>query len=299
MLIPLKDREFQLFQELIFRESRIYLSPAKRELVQVRLSKRLRAKGMSSFKEYYHYLAYEDPEGEEINRMLDVISTHQTAFFREPEQFQFLVNHLPLAGMEEKTGKGEKKIRIWSAGCSTGEEPYSIAMTLYDWFLDKGPWGVGRDPRQQRPLLSSIEGTDPECLIIATDISQGVVERALRGIYPEEKVRAIPTEQLRRHFQMGYGRSEGHYRVKEHLKRMVRFMQWNLFDKTPPVKDPLDLIFCRNVLIYFNKESQRELIQKFYRWLQPGGYLFLGHSESLIGMPHRFQYVQPTVYRKG
>lgn len=289
-MIELKDQEFLLFQQLILQKSGIHMTSAKRELVRARLLKRLRAKGMPSFKQYYCYITQEDSTGEEINRMLDVISTHPTSFFREPEQFHFLANRLLPALTEEKAKKRGRNIRGWSAGCSTGEEPYSIAMTFYEWAVENGRWVVGRN--------SDLWTLDSGLQILATDISQEVLEKAARGIYPEDKVRNIPLDQLQRHFQIGCGRWTGYYRVKEHLKKMICFKQENLFEAGTLIKEPLDFIFCRNVLIYFNKESQKELIHKFYGCLQPGGYLFLGHSESLVGMPHRFQYIQATIYRK-
>jgi chemotaxis protein methyltransferase CheR len=251
--------------------------------------KRLRAKGISSFKDYYKYVTQRDLSGEELGRLLDVISTHQTSFFREPDQFTFLANHLLPELITEKIKKGEKKLRIWSVGCSTGEEPYSIAMTLYD-------TPSLEIPKEERKILDM--GRIPDIRIIATDISREVLRKAVKGIYSTEMIKSIPSDQLQRHFRIGSREYTGYYKVKKHLKKIIHFEQSNLFDMKLPVEESMDLIFCRNVIIYFDKEYQKEVIQKLYQVLLPDGYLFLGHAESLSRIPARFKYIQPTIYKK-
>lgn len=280
--MELEKREFYRFRDLISRHSGINLTEEKRELLKSRVLKRLRALGIPSFREYYRHVT-EDPTGGELIHLIDVISTNETSFFREGEHFTFVREQMIPQILRSKNGevRDRKRVRGWSAGCSTGEEPYSIAMTLYDALspgLDPPPW---------------------EVKILATDISTAVLDRARKGVYPRDRVGALPWELLRRHFQAGVGRFEGYCRVKPHLREMISFRRLNLFREPYPFQGPFDFIFCRNVTIYFKKEDQERLINRFYHLVRPSGYLFLGHSESLIGIRSEFRYIRPTIYRKG
>jgi len=262
--------EFERFRALIYGESGIALSEQKRTLLASRLTKRLRDLGLETFSDYYETVT-RDSTREEFTRMLDLISTNKTDFFREPKHFEFLRDQvLPGVGPD-------KRIRIWSSACSTGEEPYTIAMTLYE--------GV-EDPRQW------------EFEILASDLSTRVLAKAAAGVYDEDRFRDVPSEVLRRHFLRGRGDSAGKFKVKPHLASVVQFRRLNLMDDRFPIKAPLDLIFCRNVMIYFDRPTQETLVNKFYRYLKPGGYLFIGHSESLQWVQHPFAAVAPTIYRK-
>lgn len=262
--------EYQRLCALIYDESGIALGDQKQSLVVSRLSKRLRELGLKTFVEYYEHVV-NDPSREEFTRLLDLISTNKTDFFREPKHFEFLREEI----LPELTR--EKRIRIWSSACSTGEEPYTIAMTLYDGVSDPAQW---------------------DFKILATDLSTRVLAKAAAGLYDAERVRAVPLEIVRRHFLRGRGRSEGQVKVKPHLAGMIQFRRLNLMDDRFPIKAALDVVFCRNVMIYFDRPTQEQLVNKFYRYLKPGGHLFIGHSESLQWVNHPFRTVAATIYRK-
>ena len=267
----LKEDEYQRFCTLIYAESGISLGNQKQALLVSRLSTRLRDLGLATFTEYYELLT-EDRNREEFPRMLDLISTNKTDFFREPKHFDFLRQQI-LPEIESA-----KHIRIWSSACSTGEEPYTIAMTLYEGIRSPAHWDIK---------------------ILASDLSTRVLAKAESGTYDAERVQALPPETVKRHFLRGRGESAGLIKVKPHLADMIHFQRMNLMDDRFPIKTPLDLIFCRNVMIYFDQSTQETLVNKFHHYLKPGGYLFIGHSESLQWVKHPFELVAPTIYRKG
>jgi chemotaxis protein methyltransferase CheR len=262
--------EFQRFRTLIYDISGIALSYQKRTLLASRLSKRVAELGLETFSEYYELMTG-DPKREEFTRLLDLISTNKTDFFREPKHFDFLRDEI----LPELAG--HKRIRIWSSACSTGEEPYTIAITLCEGVRNPAEW---------------------DCKILASDLSTRVLAKAASGVYDEERVRGMPPDIIQQHFLRGRGDSEGLLKVKPHLAEMIRFHRINLMDERFPIKSPLDLIFCRNVMIYFDRPTQETLINKFHHYLKPGGYLFIGHSESLQWINHSFKLVAPTIYRK-
>ena len=262
--------EFQRFRTLIYDESGISLSEQKKTLLASRLSKRLRELDLGTYSEYYTKVT-QDPTREEFTRMLDLISTNKTDFFREPKHFDFLRERiLP----ELNT---TKRIRIWSSACSTGEEPYTIAMTLYDAVQDPERW---------------------DFKILASDLSTRVLAKAASGMYDEDRFRDVPSDVMKRHFLCGRGDQTGIFKVKPHLAGAITFRRLNLMDDHFPIKTPLDLIFCRNVMIYFDRPTQETLVNKFHRYLKPGGYLFIGHSESLQWVTHPFKSLAPTIYQK-
>lgn len=270
---PLSAREFALIRELVQRHAGISLSDQKRELVQARLGKILQEEGLASFQDYYRRVIH-DRSGAELIRLLDAISTNQTAFWREPAHFEFLLRELLPAWRRE--GRTKEGLRFWSAGCSTGEEPYTLAMVLWE-------------------ALPEAEAR--KCTVLAADLNTQVLATAQRGIYALSRLTPLPPEWRRRYFLKGVGRWEGYVQVKPRLREMVRFFRHNLTDPLP-FTGGVDVIFCRNVMIYFDKETQAEVIRKFYEGLTPGGYLFIGHSESLCNLSHRFAYIRPTIYRK-
>lgn len=270
MDVAISAEEFQRFRTLIYDESGISLNDQKQGLVASRLSKRLRELGVKTFSEYYDRLM-QDASREEFTRMLDLISTNKTDFFREPKHFDYLREEI-LPELAQ-----EKKVRIWSSACSTGEEPYTIAMTLYDGVTDPAAW---------------------DFKILASDLSTRVLAKAAGGVYDTDRVDGMPPDVVRRHFLRGRGEQEGVLKVKPHLAAMVQFRRMNLMDDHFPIKSPLDLIFCRNVMIYFDRPTQEQLVNKFHRYLKPGGYLFIGHSESLQWVSHPFKLIGPTMYRK-
>ena len=262
--------EFARFRTLIYDESGISLSEQKRTLLASRLSKRLRDLELATFSDYYAKVT-EDPTREEFTRMLDLISTNKTDFFREPKHFAFLRERI-IPELEST-----KRIRIWSSACSSGEEPYTIAMTLFDTVRNPAEW---------------------DFKILASDLSTRVLAKAAAGIYDEERVCGVSPEVIRRHFLRGRGESAGLLKVKPHLAEMIQFRRLNLMDDRFPIKSSLDLIFCRNVMIYFDRPTQETLVNKFHHYLKPGGYLFIGHSESLQWVRHPFKPLAPTIYQK-
>jgi chemotaxis protein methyltransferase CheR len=269
-LPPLSDADFQRYQALVNDAAGIQLSSAKKALVVGRLARRLRELGIGSWRAY-HDLALSS-EAERV-RLLDAISTNETHFFREPHHWEFLASQvLPgwIAAAEAR--RRARRVRVWSAACSTGEEPYTIAMLL---------------------LAALPEGWDLE--IIATDISTKVLERARRAVWPLEKAAEIP-EAYRKAFMLrGTGEQAGLMRAGPELRALCRFGRLNLkADAYPP--GPFDLVFCRNVLIYFDRDSKAQVLDRLLDRLAPGGHLLLGHAETLSGLSTRASAVLPTVY---
>jgi chemotaxis protein methyltransferase CheR len=270
MDLTITDTEFDQISKLVYDQSGIVLKAHKKTMLVSRLGKQVRHLGLNRFEEYYqHVLA--DPGGEEMTLMLDLVSTNKTDFFREPKHFEFLRDEI-LPGLDT-----EKRIRVWSSACSSGEEPYTIAMTILDAVKNPAQWNIK---------------------ILATDLSTRVLEKAVKGLYEESAVKGVPTDTVQRHFLRGRGASSGKIKVKPHLPELIKFRRMNLMDNHYPIKTPLDVIFCRNVMIYFDRDTQAALMVKFHRHLKPGGYLFIGHYESLQWVDHEFTYVAPTIYRK-
>jgi chemotaxis protein methyltransferase CheR len=271
----LTEKEFRQISDLVYEHCGINLHDGKRELVRARLAKRLRKKNFDTFAQYIKYVL-NDSTGREFSTLVDSLSTNLTKFFREDQHFKYMSGTLLPAIISAKQARSEFRIRAWSAGCSSGEEPYSIAITLLEAIQGKGRWDVK---------------------LLATDVSTRILEKAKQGLYEEERIEPIPmplrTRYLKKHRETGQLR----YEVAPAIRNLVIFRYLNLM-KEWPIKGPLDFIFCRNVMIYFDKPTQERLINRYYRLLGPGGVLFTGHSESLTGIEHAFQYVQPTIYMK-
>lgn len=265
------DADFNFIRQLVASETGISLSEQKRELVYGRLSKRLRSLELQSFAEYCRYVGQ---NMQELHELVNAITTNLTAFFREPYHFDYLRDEL-LPGLL-RSNAASRRIRIWSAGCSTGEEPYSIAMVL----RDAVPAGQGWDAR-----------------ILATDIDSNVLARAQQGVYAEERTSGIPERYLRRSFRRGQGDNAGMLRVNDEVRSLITFRQLNLMQDWP-MRGPFDVIFCRNVVIYFDKPTQRRLFNRYADLLADGGHLFIGHSETLFKVCERFTLIGRTIYRK-
>ena len=265
----LSDRDFRRFSDLVYQKCGINLHEGKKTLVRARLGKRLRQGGFKDFNTYYQFVSKSDNE-QELVQMLDAISTNLTSFFREETHFDFLKEKVYPVFVEKK----QKKIRIWSAGCSSGEEPYSLAVCSLDYFgLNSGY----------------------DIKILASDISTRVLNQARQGIYRQERVINMRQPLLRKYFRRGVGTQDGNVRVKPSVREIVQFERINLMEPFPFQKR-FDVIFCRNVMIYFDKVTQERLVNKFYEALCVGGYLVIGHSESLTGVSHPFKYTMPTIY---
>jgi chemotaxis protein methyltransferase CheR len=270
------DSEFTLFATLIEREAGIHLSPAKKALLTSRLLARLRLLGMKSFGAYYRHVVHDDRE--ELVQLLDAICTNETHFFREPHHFDFLTRQaVPRWQMEAREGRREKRIRVWSAGCSSGEEPYSLAMTLGG-------------------LLPAGEGWTVD--ILATDLSTRILAKARAGIYPEARLTDVPLAVRRRCFLRGTNTQEGKVKIAPEVANLVRFERLNLTDDAYSVPSGLDLVLCRNVLIYFQPELRRRVMERLCGHLAVGGYFLLGHAESLAPSALPVRTCLPTVYQK-
>ena len=273
----LTDKEFQLFRGLIHAEVGISLGDHKRELLRSRLSRRLRVHGCSSFQEYHDRLMAGELGADERVRMLNAITTNKTDFYREKPHFDFLAAEVVPTLKAAAAKMGDRRIRIWSAGCSTGEEAYTLAITLRESLGNLLTWDVR---------------------ILASDIDTDVLEQASRGIYPAERVEEVPTDILHRYFRRGMGAHAGLVQVAEELRRLITFRRINLLEEPWPIRTVFDCIFCRNVMIYFDKPTQGRLVERFAGCLKEGGYLFVGHSESLYGISDQYVFLHNTIHQK-
>jgi len=266
------DRDFNYIKTLVANNTGIVLSDAKRSMVYSRLARRLRSLSIGKFSDYCDLLKTEDEE--ELVNFVNAITTNLTSFFREKHHFEYLAK--TLIPHWQKTRQDTRRIRIWSAGCSTGEEPYSIAITLQEHFPQLDSWDVK---------------------ILASDLDTNVVAKAQAGIYDESRIEGLPKKLVNNWFRKGKNDQSGLVKVSPYLQDLITFKQLNLLHDWP-FKGGFDLIFCRNVVIYFNKDTQRVLADRYANNLKNDGVLFLGHSESLFKVSDRFSLVGNTVYNK-
>jgi chemotaxis protein methyltransferase CheR len=252
------------------------MPPAKKAMLVARLQKRLRSLDMKSFGDYIDYLFAPDGIKDELVRMIDLITTNKTDFFREPDHFDYLLQWV-LPEWSQKHGGCGKKLMLWSAGCSTGEEPYTLAMVLNEFAV-------------------SCPGFDYQ--ILATDISTRVLEKAEQAVYDEERIAPVPSSLRHKYLLRSKDKSRGLVRVVPGLREKVRFRRLNFMDGNFGMREPMDIIFCRNVIIYFDQSTQERLLNKFYTHLTKDGFIFMGHSETLNGLDVSLVMVHPTVYRK-
>jgi len=266
--VVLKKKTFNEISQIVYQSCGIRLVPGKEELVRSRLMKRLRALGLPNFDAYMQHV-HDKKNRQELKVMIESLTTNKTSFFREYPHFEYVCANILPALIDRGTG-----IRIWSAGCSSGEEPYSIAILLNE------AW-----PNLNRSELR----------ILATDISTQILEKARKGEYEKEFLQGVSEKLQEKYFSPVPSAPVPTYRVKDSIKKMVRFANLNLMAPWP-MKGCFDLIFCRNVMIYFDHPTQKELVRRFYEILTPGGYLMVGHSESLIASDCDFKYVQPATY---
>lgn len=272
--LALTAKEFSTIADLARGEFGLELGKGKEQLVAARLGKLMRQLGFNMFRDYYRHVL-DDRTGDALVELIDALTTNHTSFFREQVHFDFLVQRV----FAEQ--KGHTSMRIWSAASSTGEEPYTIALTAREHLLSQqsGPQG------QSLPR------------ILATDISTRVLETARRGMYKDDRFQGGIAPWLRKHLLRGEGRWQGWYRMRPEILGMVEFRRINLIEPLPDV-GRFTVIFCRNVMIYFSRETQEQLVNRLAACLEPGGYLFVGHSESLTGIQHTLQQIQPAIYRK-
>lgn len=265
------DKEFELFKVLMSDVAGINFKASKRHLVMGRLAKRLREYQLSSFEQYYE-LVTQDRTGHEFHCMVDLLTTHETSFFREPHHFEFITQKI-LPAVCDKISPA-RPLRIWSAASSTGEEAYSVAMLLMDRLGPDKPWEI-----------------------VASDISRGSLQSAQRGVYLMDKVASLPNYYLKRYFLKGVGSKSGTVQVAPELRKRVRFCQVNLTGNAAQLGQ-FNVVFLRNVLIYFDQQTKRQVIAQMARRIGDKGWLFIGHSESLSGLSNGFKIAGPTTYQK-
>jgi len=277
MAAPLSNSDFTRLSRFIYDECGIRLVPAKKSMLEARLQKRLRQLGMHSFQEYCDYLFSQKGNELELVQMIDLVTTNKTDFFREPDHFDYLLGRvLPeWSGMRPQCGA--RKFNVWSAGCSSGEEPYTLAMVLAEY-------------AEEHPGFNF--------QVLATDISTRVLEKARMAVYTEDRVLPVPPGMRKKHLMRSRERGTGLVRVVPELREKVRFRRLNFMDAEYGIREKLDVIFCRNVIIYFDRQTQEKLLNRFYHHLVPGGHIFMGHSETLSGLDVPLVNVAPTVYAK-
>lgn len=266
----MQEKTFNAIRKLVYDKSGIYLAENKMSLVTSRLQKRLRTIGVSSYEEYYSVIK-NNTDGQEFIEFINVISTNTTCFFREPIHFTCYSEILKRLILEK-----QKRIRVWCAAASTGEEPYTLAMCFHDKY----------------PEVDSLDFK-----ILATDISTRVLQHARAGVYKKDKLQDIPGD-IRYKYLSKTSDDRNEYRINDQLRSLITFARLNLIEIPFPMHGPLDVVFCRNVMIYFDLAVKQRLLAEIYRLLRPGGYLFVGHSESISGINPGFKLVRPAVYCK-
>ena len=266
----MSDHDLSVFQRILHQKSGIVLVDSKRALVESRVTQRLRALGMSSYSQYLEFLK-NDNTGEELVHLIDVISTNITKFFREKDHFE-LLDQL----VDDWGNQGTRHLRVWSAACSTGEEPYTLAMTLHPHMLKHGL----------------------DLKILATDISTRVLAHAQKGRYQSSRLETIPVELQRKYFRKQAQNGGNEFAVSEQLKQMIMFRRLNFTVFPYPIKGVFDVIFCRNAMIYFDRDLRARMVTEFARLLKPGGILMIGHAETMIGMEKVYRTLKPSVYQR-
>ncbi len=270
---PFTYEDFDYLRNLVNGRTGIVVTDEKYDMFYSRLVRRIRLLRLANFTQYCDLIKSEQGNAEIIH-LVNAITTNLTSFYRENHHFEFLLQRV-IPGLLERA-PAQRRLRIWSAGCSTGEEPYSIAMTLCESELAAKGWNIQ---------------------ILATDIDSNVLEHAAAGVYNMDRVENLPQARLQRWFLKGKGEQEGRVRVKPEVHKLVEFAQLNL-NSAWVLPEVADIVFCRNVIIYFDKEAKRTLIERIAENLTMGGYLFIGHSESMFRVSDRFELVGNTIYRK-
>ncbi len=275
--MKLANQDFKRLSSFIYSELGIKLPDSKNTMLESRLAKRLRVLGMSSYSDYCDYVFSDQGQQDELIHLFDVVTTNKTDFFREPTHFDFLTRTALPEIINSNARGGRKKLKVWSAGCSTGEEPYTLGMVLSDYALATRNFGFE---------------------ILATDISTRVLEMARRAVYARDRIDPIPADVRKKYLLKSRDKKSDLVRICPELRTRVCFGRLNFMDREFGLQEVMDIIFCRNVLIYFDRNTQETLLRKFCRHLMPGGFVFLGHSESIHGYDLPLVQVAPTVYRK-
>lgn len=272
ILTPTQE-EFEEIRKLVYDRFGINLTSEKKALVAGRLQKVLRVRGFETFSAYLQFVE-RDASGEALEELVNRISTNHTFFYREKDHFDFFTGRaLPEAIQRNRSNRD---LRIWSAGCSSGEEPYTLVMLMMETLgSEYSSWSAG---------------------VLATDISARALEFARKGVYPSERLEPLPVALRNKYFHPA---PDSEWEISEKIRQQVTFRSLNLMNRQFPFRKQFDVIFCRNVMIYFDQETRMNLVQRFCDCLVPGGFLFIGHSESIRGGPHKLEYLQPALYRKG
>jgi chemotaxis protein methyltransferase CheR len=273
--LEMTDKDFGKLSSFVYEELGIKMPPAKKIMLQSRLQKRLAALKMESFKDYIEYVFSKEGQGEEIIKMIDLITTNKTDFFRESSHFDYLTK-TALPEMYSAS-KYKKTIKIWSAGCSSGEEPFTIAIVLKEFF-------------ESHP--------DFDFEIFATDISLRILQKAITAIYPEDRISTVPENLKRKYFLRSKDKMNRTVRLVPEIRSKVVFQRLNFMDPHYSVEREFDIVFCRNVLIYFDRDTQQQVITKLASKLRFDGIFFLGHSESITNMKVPLSQIKPTIFRK-
>ncbi len=272
--LSLSTADFSRLSGFIYQELGIKLPIAKKTMLEARLQKRLRILAIASFRDYCEYLFSPQGIASELIQMIDLVTTNKTDFFREPEHFDYLLQKVLPEWGKKNPGR---KLKVWSAGCSSGEEPYTLAMALSGY----------------------AEGSaGPDFQILATDISTRVLQKARMAVYEEDRVIPVPQLLKKKYLLRSKDKKNRLVRIVPELRQKVSFRRLNFMDGDFGLREPLDIIFCRNVIIYFDRQTQERLLNHFYLHMAPGGYIFMGHSETLSGLDVPLTMVHPTVYRK-
>lgn len=272
----LSDAEFKKIASFIEQHVGIKMPPEKKLMMQSRLNSRLKVLGLASFKDYIDYVfSRKDGDDHELIMLIDAMTTNLTEFFREPQHFDYM-RTVVLPGY---ASQGRTSIKLWSAGCSTGQEPYTLSIVMSEYI------------RQNSSMLRGFS-------VLATDVSTKVLDKASAAVYDMQAVAGIPKDIKIRYFLKGKSQQNPQVRLKQEIRDRVEFMRLNFMDDDFGFRDTMQIIFCRNVLIYFDKETQERVIKKFMHYLEPGGFLFLGHSETIFGMDLPLKTVAPTVFQR-
>ncbi len=273
----LTRQEYEQIRRLVYAQSGINLGSEKMQLVRSRLGKIVRTRGFSSFQEYFEYVLADSSNGERMSELLDAISTNTTYLFREDRHFAFLRGLLQTLLAQRFNRSETGTLRIWSAACSSGEEPHSIAM-------------VARDELRTHPNV--------QLKILATDISIQMLRKARQGRYGADQVSDVPAELRNKYLKRVRQDGVAVFHITPEIERAIQFARFNLMTESYPFRNSFDIVFCRNVMIYFDKQTQAALVRKFEKLLLPGGHLFIGHSESLHGIDHSLRQVEPATFVK-
>jgi len=300
-VFPMGPREFKLFRTLVHERTGIWLRDGKQIMLASRLSRRLRHHGLQNFADYYSYIQNHRDNGEEIGELINCVTTNKTSFFRERHHFDFLANTVVPAIQLAAQRSGPRSIRVWSAASSTGEEAYTIAITLLEALQTHSRAG---NPIAQRSRSASADFSGStfspgswKIEIVASDIDTKVLATAQRAIYNSDSLASVAPALQKKYFLRGKDDMRGQVKVKPEVTRLVRFLRINLMDARWPLEDLFDVIFFRNALIYFNQDTQDVFLRKMVRHLKPRGYLFLGNAEHIPWLHNILEPLNRTMYR--